>query len=441
MVNRTQTDLASPLFEYCTSRRALRRAWEQVRPRVLASRNSKTRRAAVEFQAASDSNIFRLQRALRSGKFVFEPQQAVPMRSRNKPGQAPKEPRPLVIAPVLSRIVQRAILDCLQSSTKMQKYIGEIPAVLATPTSVGGLPGKGVPQAIAIIRDSIDAGATWFVRSDLKKFFQNIDKPTIHKFMHSNIRDIAFLDLFARALKTELANEDEVRELLHLFPLEETGVPQGSALSAFCANVILREFDEEMNRREMCCVRYLDDFVILGRSKRAVDRTWQRAKSMLADLGLECHDPESRSGKASMGEVRNGFEFLSFSIKGGSVVPSKKAQLELLGDLRNTIQTAKSNIASIIGTTRRAEPAFVHSMVLLDRKIRGWGDAFSASTDSLVFSQLDNRIGQLLDTYRYWFTRQIGRWDERDRRRGYGISLLVDRRQPSEKTGISPQVA
>ena len=54
---------------------------------------------------------------------------------------------------------------------------------------------------------------------------------------------------------------------LSLFPNETIGVAQGSALSALAGNIALREFDAEMNSRGLVCVRYIDDFMLLGGSK------------------------------------------------------------------------------------------------------------------------------------------------------------------------------
>jgi hypothetical protein len=52
----------------------------------------------------------------------------------------------------------------------------------------------------------------------------------------------------------------EERKHFKLFPDEDVGVAQGSALSALAANIALRSFDERMN--EIVCVRYIHDFIM-----------------------------------------------------------------------------------------------------------------------------------------------------------------------------------
>jgi len=277
-----------------------------------------------------------------------------------------------------------------------------------------------------LILGSIKAGSKWFVRSDLKGFFQTIPKPMVEKFLSANISDAEFVALFMEALSTELSNEEEVRQQIELFPLGEVGVPQGSALSALCANIVLADFDTRLNGRGILTVRYLDDFVILGKDRRAVLKAWGQAQQILRSLGMECHDPSEGTGKAAMGEIAIGFEFLSFHIDDRDVFPSDNARKDFLTDLRDTIDHAKKNISAAKDERRRAEPRFVQSLNLLDQKIRGWGDAFSATNKKIVLAQLDAEIDKMLSAYFGWFAKFRNGRNASHIRRLTGIALVVD---------------
>jgi retron-type reverse transcriptase len=422
------------LFSDVTSRRALGRAWTVVKPHVVRSKDPAVRAAAERFGNPLDRSIRDLQAELRSGRFKFEPQHGILKRNKSTYGAPKKPPRPIVVAPVRSRVVQRAILDiCQTGQPKIARRLGSLPAVIATATSVGGLPGRGVPEAMALISGAIMDGARWFVRSDLKKFFQTIPKPCVENFLRANIADGLFVDLFMRALATELENEDEVRQMIHLFPLGDTGVPQGSALSALCANIVLAGFDAKLNGRALHTIRYLDDFVILGPNKRAVLKGWARAQTILAALGMECHDPSTGTGKAAMGEICDGFEFLSFHIDNTDIYPSTTAQKEFLSDIRETIRRAKHAINGVADEPRRAEPRFIQSLNLLDRKIRGWGDAFKVTTKRVVFAQLDAKIDPLIAAYRRWFSRVLRGRSQTHQHRLMGVALLADTPRENRK--------
>lgn len=425
----TQHRQHNPLFYETTSRRALLRAWANVGPRVVKSSDATTRAAAQVFARDPERNVHRLQRELRSNQFVFAPQRGVLKYKKAEQGAPRKAPRPIVVSPIQNRIVQRAILDtCQTDKPNISRRLGNLTRIIETPTSVGGLPRRGVPEGIELISAAINDGATWFVRSDLKSFFQNIPKPTVERFLQSNISDQRFVSLFLKALDTELENETEVRELIHLFPLGSVGVPQGSALSALCANIVLADFDRELNGRGIRTIRYLDDFVILGPSKKAVLKAWSKAKFILKPLGMECHDPGINSGKASMGRISDGFDFLSFHIDSKNIYPSKNACSDFLAELRNTIREAKRSIRAASSEPRRAEPCFIQSLFLLDQKIRGWGDAFSPTTMRVVFAQLDSKVDSLLDDYLKWFKRLRRNKSVAEQRRLMGIALLDDTR-------------
>ncbi|MGH6823492.1 MAG: reverse transcriptase domain-containing protein [Methylocella sp.] len=434
----------SPHPKEVKSQRALMRAWLNVKPRVTNAKDAKTRAAAGIFAQAADRSIRKLQSDLRSGKFVFEPQHGILKSTRPKLGKPKKEPRPIVVAPVRSRIVQRAILDTCQSDRpEVKRRLGSLPKIIVTPTSVGGLPGRGVPQAIGLISAAIANGAKWFVRSDLKKFFQTIPKPKVQEFLRSNIADPEFVNLFMQALATELENEDEVRELIHLFPLGEEGVPQGSALSALSANIVLAKFDEELNGRGMTTIRYLDDFIILGQTRNTTIKSWTSAQKILKSLNMECHDPNAGTGKASTGTIAADVDFLSYHIDDKSIYPSKEAREKFLRDLRDTIRNARKAISSVKDEPRRAEPRFIQSLSLLDRKIRGWGDAFSATTMGLIFTQLDSEIDKIVEAYLHWFGRVRRGRSLKHQRRLLGIALLTDTEnkttnQPASRKSSAP---
>lgn len=148
---------------------------------------------------------------------------------------------------------------------------------------------------------------------------------------------------------------------------------EGSSLSAFAGNVVLRDFDQRLNRRNIKTIRYIDDFVIFGRSEQAVRAAFRSASSILNGLGTTAHGPDEHTDKSKVGQVSDGFDFLGRSIKANKVSPSRKSKDSFLRDIRHTLNVGSQAIRKYASadTERRAEETFVQVVARVDRKIRG----------------------------------------------------------------------
>tara|TARA_R110000803_G_scaffold7429_4_gene23919 strand:- start:2061 stop:3302 length:1242 start_codon:yes stop_codon:yes gene_type:complete len=398
-------------------------SWMSVRSRAIHSQNEQTNIDAKRIDQNPQKALRTIHEELRRGTFQFELQRGVLKKREGKP------PRPLVVSPVSNRIVQRAILETLQTrKPRLKGCLGEVPAYSNTPTSVGGLPGKGAPDAVSQITAAIRGGATHFIRSDIKDFFTGIPTAKLIKWIGEQTQDLAFADLLEAGLKVELSNIDDplVRMWFDLFPDGETGVPQGSSLAAFFANVTLAKFDEELNEAGLTTIRYIDDFVILGSSEEQVGLAWKVAKQRLASLNLQVHEPVTGGKKASLGAISSGFDFLSYRFDNANVSLSKDAKAKLLESVRQTLRQGMRDIQTSLRASRRAEPRFVQTLAGLDRRLRGWGDSFQDVTLRLEFHQLDTQISEEVRKFIAWYSRVTSELGDTDRRRALGVALLSD---------------
>ena len=398
-------------------------AWIAIRSKALQSSNQETRASANCIDENPNSALATLQRQLCSSTFRFEPQTGVLKKRKGK------NPRPLVISPVPNRIVQRAILDTLQSKkTSVRRRLRSIPNVLYTPTSVGGIPKKGSSDAVRLIRGAIADGATHYVRSDIKDFFTSVKTAQLVITIENITGDGEFAEFLKDGLRVELANADQpwVREWIELFPDGHTGVPQGSSLSTFCANFVLRDFDYALNRNGLVTIRYIDDFIILGHSEKEVSRGWTTAKSILSELDLQVHEPSASNEKASLGQVSEGFEFLSYRFRGKCVGLSRSAKLSILEKIDKDISTAKRSISGSLAEKRRAQARLAQALVSIDRRVRGWGDSFREVDQRVEFKQLDENISSKIRGLLGWHSAQISGRDAQEKMRALGVALLYD---------------
>ncbi|PDT71581.1 RNA-directed DNA polymerase [Bradyrhizobium sp. C9] len=407
------------LFDKATERISLRNAWYRIRSNGANSVASETRVAVEMFGRDVERNIHKIQKRIRAGTFEFDPQKGVLKKKANGGS------RGIVMASVQNRIVERAWLDCLQSHSAFVR------SVINQPTSVGGVPNRSVPHGLKLIRDAFDNGKAFYARSDISGFFDGIPRDAVLAKMQGEIDDPKFMQVLRGATSVVLSNEKILGEDRRLFPVDEQGVAQGSPLSPLFGNILLREFDIQLNDRKITCVRFIDDFVLLGETEGAVTKAFRNAQRTLQNFGLSCHDPFSPSSsrdKAGVGRAKDGFVFLGYDLRPGLFQPSRRAREKLLTKVDECISIGRSSIVEVKKTSNLEQnrQRYAQTLTLLDKVIRGWGDAFAYGNSPVTMEHLDRMIDQKIDVFRHWFARQIADGDWKTRRRLGGVCLLTD---------------
>jgi hypothetical protein len=283
-----------------------------------------------------------------------------------------------------------------------------------------------VDKAISMVTKAIAEGATWNVRSDIPKFFTKIPKDTIGAFIGKATLDEDFTTLFQEAVAVDLGNAKYLGEEFKLFPTADIGVAQGSALSPLIGNILLRDFDRQLNGRGVTCIRYIDDFAILAPTRAAALAAFQSARKILGGLGLEAYDPADRPDKASTGPCADGFDFLGCHIQPGLIQPSNAARNAILARVRAILADGRHAICSVQADKAQSGQRFAQTLALLDRVVKGWGDAFSFSTGRQLFETLDRRIDTEIETFVRDTRRRLKVADPTVRRRIIGVHALTD---------------
>lgn len=407
------------LFQSATDQRSLRRAWQRIRSNGSASSAAETRVAVEMFDREETRNIATIQKRLRAGTFEFEPQTGVTKKKKSG------DKRGIVLASIHNRIVERAWLDCLQGRSRF------IQRVINQPTSVGCVPNRSVPHGLRLIRDAFLEGKNYFARSDICGFFDNIPRKIVLERIAKEIDDEKFLSTLDAATRVVLANEGALGEDRRVFPTDDEGVAQGSPLSPLFGNILLNDFDLCFNDRGITCVRFVDDFVILGKNERAVNRAFQNAKATLANLGLTCHDPYAaitNAEKAAFGRVEDGFVFLGYDLRPGLLQPSRVARQKLEKTVDDYLFWGRRAILDVkkAADSFESRQRYAQTLTLIDKVSRGWGEAFAYGNARSTIEDLDKRIDKKLDSFRGWFVKQTRQADWKTKRRLGGVCLLSD---------------
>lgn len=172
--------------------------------------------------------------------------------------------RQLGIPTVTDRTIQQAVLQVLQPLYDLT----------FSESSYGFRPGRSAHQAVKAAREHIAKGKRYVVDLDLEKFFDRVNHDTLMGRLARRIEDKRMLRLIRAYLKVGIMANGVVIE-------RHEGTPQGGPLSPLLANILLDEFDKELETRGHAFCRYADDCNIYVKTKRAGERVMKSVTQYL----------------------------------------------------------------------------------------------------------------------------------------------------------------
>lgn len=193
--------------------------------------------------------------------------------------------RLLGIPTVVDRFIQQAMMQVLQARWDAS----------FSDSSYGFRPGRSAHQAVKQAHEYIRVGYHWVVDLDLEKFFDRVNHDVLMNRIAKRVSDKRVLSLIRRFLNAGVMEAGLVR------PVTE-GTPQGGPLSPLLSNLLLDDFDKELEKRGLKFARYADDCNVYVKSERAGNRVmaglthWLSRKLKLkvnADKSAVAH-PETR---------------------------------------------------------------------------------------------------------------------------------------------------
>jgi len=410
------------LFKQVRSKNVLLRAWQVISSNARTSRSWDTRKEAEKFAQDIPGNLRKLQDRLRSGYLFERPKGLVVPKGPGKSGG-----RPLVVAPLEDRIIRRAILEVLQAA----KWLEPVQSVLETLTSVGGIAGRGVDDAIRLINKRFAAGEHWIAGSDISGFFTKIRKSEVIEFVCEAAEDDQFSSLFASALTSEIDFADKVdMEERKLFPFGDFGVAQGCPLSALAGNIVLRDFDRALNGQGVTCIRYIDDFILIAREREKVVRAMASAKRMLEAKSMAIYDYVSDPAKAFLGKAGERKVFLGYEMNPGEYAPSRKARDQLLSRIEAELDRGRQSIEKALRGDRliSSDRAYVDTLHLVNGIIEGWRGSFGMTQARDILGFMDQKIDRLIDDFDAFYRDHAAKAAMVHKRRALGVALVGDLR-------------
>ena len=229
--------------------------------------------------------------------------------------------RHLGIPNVMDRLIQQAILQVL--TPIFDPHFSE--------SSFGFRPGRSAQDAARQVQRHIQAGYRHCIDMDLSKFFDRVQHDVLMARVSRRVSDKKILSLIGRYLRAGVMVDAE------LHPSTE-GTMQGGPLSPLLANILLDDFDQELERRGLRFVQYADDFLVFTKTSEAASRVAQSIERYLTrKLKLVINHQKSRIC------TTDGVEFLGFVFQGngGRIRVSQKNQAKFKDRTREITRRAK----------------------------------------------------------------------------------------------------
>jgi RNA-directed DNA polymerase len=254
-------------------------------------------------------NLRDLHERVQSGRYRASPSRRVYI------PKADGRQRPLGIATLEDKIVQRAVVEVLNAvyETDFRGF------------SYGFRPGRKPHDAL----DALAAGiyhkkVNWVLDADIRDFFGQLDRAWLDKFLRHRIADDRILRLVSKWLAAGVIEDGTWAET-------DLGAPQGASASPLLANVYLHYvldlwadwWRKHHAHGDVIIVRWADDFIVGFEHRLDAEKFLAGLRERFARFGLELHPDKTRLiefGRfAATSRARRGlgkpetFDFLGFT--------------------------------------------------------------------------------------------------------------------------------
>ncbi|MGN0722490.1 MAG: reverse transcriptase/maturase family protein [Treponema sp.] len=252
-------------------------SYENVRLAWLKARRHKTSKNVVKnFSKNVNKNLLIVQKNLKSKPAILSSYSQFTI-------YEPKE-RLISVVPFIDRVMHHAIMNVLEPVFEKQ-FIFHTYACRK---------GKGSHKAIKYAFSKAK-NCEYFLKLDVKKYFDNIDHQILKQKLVRIIKDKECLDLLF--------------DIIDSFSTEK-GLPIGNLTSQFFANLYLSELDhfvlEKLKPSGYC--RYMDDFLLFCNSKTELLKMYSKIESF-------CYEKLLLNLKPFIfGKCKDGIAFLGYKI-------------------------------------------------------------------------------------------------------------------------------
>ncbi len=173
---------------------------------------------------------------------------------------------------------------------------------------------KGHGGAKAAVRQVMAhlADNRFVMRTDVKAYYASLDHFLLLDQLADYIKGRRVLNLLGQYLRRSA-------ERGGVFWEYQQGISLGCPLSPLMGAFFLNALDQRMERSGLFYVRFMDDILVLARTRWRLGKAVKRVNEVLGRLHLEKH-PE----KTFIGRIEKGFDFLGYHFRPGQLSVAQK---------------------------------------------------------------------------------------------------------------------
>ena len=195
-------------------------------------------------------------------------------------------PRPLGIAALEDKILQRAVVEVLNGIYEAD-FLG---------FSYGFRPGRRPHDALdALAAGILNKRVNWVLDADIRDYFTSLDQSWLLKFLEHRIADRRILRLIQKWLSAGVIENGKWSESVQ-------GTAQGASASPLLANVYLhyvldlwaKRWRHRHARGDVIVVRFADDYIVGFEHRDDAERFLGDLRERFAKFALELHPEKTR---------------------------------------------------------------------------------------------------------------------------------------------------
>jgi hypothetical protein len=192
-----------------------------------------------------------------------------------------------------------------------------------------GTKGGGVPQALKAVANYIFQHPMFFVRLDIKACFDTVNHDYLFARLKKELTTFSF-DRLKPFLMAEFTDGQNIWDA-------ETGIAQGSSLSALALEIVLKDMGEYVtqgfSKDELFFARYVDDLLLLSPDAEVLEVAKDRLERYLFNTGLTLNETKATTGATTVWDWRNAIEIRGTGTSGITYIEptGEKAGFNFLG--------------------------------------------------------------------------------------------------------------